>query len=218
MWDELTTKLNALGHGQKTKEEWKKPLTNWKSKTKAKAASINKHALGTGGGPKIVIILTTFEERLLQIMGKTSYEGNKENIERGLKRRKLFTESNVEMDNYSSTSSDAVTSEILSFRPQPTVHKPTTQCLNEIINFTPYQLIKKPTDRQTPPTPIHSYTSNLHLPPQNTFTHPHLNIYMKPFLLHHTASQNYVQIPWHSIQTSLNHTCIPQYCCPNNPQ
>ncbi|KAK4880235.1 hypothetical protein RN001_008381 [Aquatica leii] len=72
-----------------------KTLTDWKSKTKLKAATLIKDKFQTGGGPSKAINLTQYEERLLQIMGKSSYEGNPINIERGFRKRKLIDLDNV---------------------------------------------------------------------------------------------------------------------------
>lgn len=51
-------------------------MTDWKSKTKAKAASLKYQVTGTGGGPKVEIHLTDHEKRLLALMGNISYEGD----------------------------------------------------------------------------------------------------------------------------------------------
>ncbi|KAK4887416.1 hypothetical protein RN001_003687 [Aquatica leii] len=89
IWNQLTTALNSIGLGQKTKEEWKKTLMDWKSKTKSKAGLLTKEKVQTGGGPTTSIFRNEHEERLLNIMGKSSYEGNPTNLERGFRKRKL---------------------------------------------------------------------------------------------------------------------------------
>lgn len=76
---ELTDMLNSLDIGENT-EEWKK------CKSKAKAVSTSLHLGGKGGGPPPNIILTSFEENILAIMGKIAIEGNPKDVERGLKR------------------------------------------------------------------------------------------------------------------------------------
>lgn len=65
-------------------------VTDWKSKTKAKAGAITAHTSQTGGGESIAVTLSDNEKRLLNIMGKSSYQGNPENVERGFRKRKLF--------------------------------------------------------------------------------------------------------------------------------
>ncbi|KAF5281772.1 hypothetical protein FQA39_LY17691 [Lamprigera yunnana] len=89
LWDKLTILLNSIGMGQKTKDEWKKTLTDWRSKTKAKAGTLNTERMRTGGGPSTTINLSKYEETLLNIMAKSSYKGNPENIERGFRKRKV---------------------------------------------------------------------------------------------------------------------------------
>ncbi|KAK5650253.1 hypothetical protein RI129_001282 [Pyrocoelia pectoralis] len=76
LWKNLTTQLNGLGFGEKTVDEWKKTLADWKSKTKAKAAKINRSLIQTGGGSPTHISLTNNEEKLLTLMGHTSYKGD----------------------------------------------------------------------------------------------------------------------------------------------
>ncbi|XP_030764852.1 uncharacterized protein LOC115889077 [Sitophilus oryzae] len=82
-WKELTVMLNSPGMGEKKTEECKKTIIDWKSKTKAKAGSISTHLEGTGGGPPQNVTLTSFEERLLAIMGKVDAEGNPKVMEVG---------------------------------------------------------------------------------------------------------------------------------------
>uniref|UniRef100_A0A6P7GXW9 Regulatory protein zeste n=1 Tax=Diabrotica virgifera virgifera TaxID=50390 RepID=A0A6P7GXW9_DIAVI len=89
LWKQLSNKLNALGYGEKTTAEWKKTLTDWKSKVKGKAAGIKTYESKTGGGPSCSQQLSSYELRLLSIMGNSSYEGNPKNVEVGLKKRKL---------------------------------------------------------------------------------------------------------------------------------
>ncbi|KAF5299406.1 hypothetical protein FQA39_LY11552 [Lamprigera yunnana] len=76
LWKNLATHLNGLGFGEKTVDEWKKTLADWKSKTKAKAAKINQNLFQTGGGSPTHISLTNNEEKLLTLMGHTSYKGD----------------------------------------------------------------------------------------------------------------------------------------------
>ncbi|XP_072382191.1 uncharacterized protein [Diabrotica undecimpunctata] len=90
LWKQLSNKLNALGYGEKTTAEWKKTLIDWKSKVKGKAAGIKTYESKTGGGPSCSQQLSSYELRLLSIMGNPSYEGNPKNEEVGLKKRKLY--------------------------------------------------------------------------------------------------------------------------------
>lgn len=76
LWDQLCMRLNSLGHGSRNVEEWKKTLADWKSKTKKKASQNIKEYEKTGGGPSCAIPLTSFEERLIALMGKTSVYGD----------------------------------------------------------------------------------------------------------------------------------------------
>ncbi|KAJ8708190.1 hypothetical protein PYW08_010556 [Mythimna loreyi] len=76
LWSELVTILNSIGGGvNKSVEKWKKVWADWKSKTKKKALLIRRHASGTGGGPSNRQTLSSFEERVLAIMGNLAVEG-----------------------------------------------------------------------------------------------------------------------------------------------
>ncbi|XP_028151379.1 uncharacterized protein LOC114344754 [Diabrotica virgifera virgifera] len=69
LWKTVSTALNSLGYGQKTIDGWKKTLTDWKSKTKAKAASLRREQEKTGGGSSQLTPLSALEKRLLSLMG-----------------------------------------------------------------------------------------------------------------------------------------------------
>ncbi|CAD0198172.1 unnamed protein product [Chrysodeixis includens] len=71
LWRKLTNILNSVPGGvQKASDKWKKVWADWKSKTKKKAITIHRHRNETKGiGPRSKLSLTTFEERLLVIMG-----------------------------------------------------------------------------------------------------------------------------------------------------
>ncbi|KAG5864523.1 hypothetical protein JTB14_028259 [Gonioctena quinquepunctata] len=64
-------------------------LIDWKSKVKAKAGGIKSYESKTGGGPPCIEQLSSVENKLLCLMGKSSYEGNSQNNEVGLKKRRL---------------------------------------------------------------------------------------------------------------------------------
>ncbi|KAG5862404.1 hypothetical protein JTB14_030915 [Gonioctena quinquepunctata] len=81
--------MNSLGYGGKTMKEWKKTIIDWKSKIKAEAGGIRSYESKTGGGPPCIEQLSSIENRLLCLMGKSSYEGNPQNNEVGLKKRRL---------------------------------------------------------------------------------------------------------------------------------
>ncbi|KAF5292306.1 hypothetical protein FQA39_LY03340 [Lamprigera yunnana] len=76
-WEELTLQLNGIGGDGPvlTSEEWKKRFVDWKYATKAKYRKINTHRTGTGGGPRITISLTQFEERGLDVWGRVTVQG-----------------------------------------------------------------------------------------------------------------------------------------------
>lgn len=57
--------------------------SDWKTKTKKKASTINKNNQGTGGGPSTVRPLNPLEERVLRIIGIGSITGNQEVPEAG---------------------------------------------------------------------------------------------------------------------------------------
>nr|XP_022916080.1 uncharacterized protein LOC111425988 [Onthophagus taurus] len=59
LWTKAANALNSLGHGQKTVAQWRKAVTDWKAKTKAKLSK-----------PYHEIALTRTEKRLLTLMGK----------------------------------------------------------------------------------------------------------------------------------------------------
>ncbi|CAH1114805.1 unnamed protein product [Psylliodes chrysocephalus] len=78
MWQTLANILNDLGFGEKTTAEWRRALTDWKSKTKAKAAKLRMAQEGTGGGLSTALPLTDYEKRLLSLMGNFAVEGDGE--------------------------------------------------------------------------------------------------------------------------------------------
>ncbi|CAH1104433.1 unnamed protein product [Psylliodes chrysocephalus] len=69
--------------GKKTTAEWRRALTDWKSKTKAKAAKLRMAQEGTGGGLSTALPLTDCEKRLLSLMGNVAVEGDRGVIEFG---------------------------------------------------------------------------------------------------------------------------------------
>nr|CAI5858522.1 unnamed protein product [Callosobruchus analis] len=42
LWLKLANRLNSMGFGEKSLDSWRKALTDWKSKTKAKAVTIKR--------------------------------------------------------------------------------------------------------------------------------------------------------------------------------
>ncbi|CAG9763550.1 unnamed protein product [Ceutorhynchus assimilis] len=76
LWQNIASKLNSLGFGEKSVDGWRKTLTDWKSKTKNKATALKKEQQQTGGGPPQLPPLTPFEERLLLLMGTKALEGD----------------------------------------------------------------------------------------------------------------------------------------------
>ncbi|KAF5305411.1 hypothetical protein FQR65_LT07737 [Abscondita terminalis] len=77
LWQSVTSKLNSLGFGEKNVDGWRKTLTDWKSKTKAKAAALRRDQNKTGGGPPELPPLSTLEEKLLELMGTKALEGDR---------------------------------------------------------------------------------------------------------------------------------------------
>ncbi|CAG9771676.1 unnamed protein product [Ceutorhynchus assimilis] len=59
-------------------EGWRKALTDWKSKTKSKAAAIKREMQKTGGGSNDAPPLSILENKLLAIMGTKSVFGDEE--------------------------------------------------------------------------------------------------------------------------------------------
>ncbi|XP_050497713.1 uncharacterized protein LOC126878857 [Diabrotica virgifera virgifera] len=76
MWQTIANRLNSLGYGEKSVEGWRKTLTDWKSKTKAKAATLRRDQGQTGGGSPHLPPLSPLEERILSLMGVTAFMGN----------------------------------------------------------------------------------------------------------------------------------------------
>ncbi|KAJ8929635.1 hypothetical protein NQ314_011483 [Rhamnusium bicolor] len=104
LWTDLTEQLNALGYGEKTTEEWKKTLADWKCKTKSKAAKIRQNQRQTGGGvPQNIVILSHNEERLLALMGTTALEGDSE-MEYGIKRTISCSSSSIQNKSFTNQS------------------------------------------------------------------------------------------------------------------
>ncbi|KAI4455740.1 myb/sant-like dna-binding domain [Holotrichia oblita] len=77
LWELVTTTLNGLGYGTKSIEEWRRAVTDWKSKTKLKWSKIQKELSATGGENFKNVKLSDTEERLLNIMGRKSVEGDR---------------------------------------------------------------------------------------------------------------------------------------------
>ncbi|XP_030752077.1 uncharacterized protein LOC115879394 [Sitophilus oryzae] len=83
LWNQLATKLNAMGFGVRTVEKWKAAVTRWKSKVKSKAAQLRIEGEKTGGGPSKAIPLNDTEERLMALLGWRAATGDK-NVELGM--------------------------------------------------------------------------------------------------------------------------------------
>ncbi|KAJ8910039.1 hypothetical protein NQ315_003681 [Exocentrus adspersus] len=84
LWTSVATKLNSLGFGEKSVAEWRRAVTDWKSKTKAKASRLRLSSSQTGGGPVDATPLTPLENKLLLLMGKKGFEGNERVKEMGI--------------------------------------------------------------------------------------------------------------------------------------
>ncbi|CAG9773362.1 unnamed protein product [Ceutorhynchus assimilis] len=76
LWQKLTNDLNALGYGVLTVAEYKRRITDWKSKTKGKAVDLKTNLTRTGGGEGYHSGLSKIEQRLLALMGNKAYEGD----------------------------------------------------------------------------------------------------------------------------------------------
>ncbi|KAJ8913912.1 hypothetical protein NQ315_005709 [Exocentrus adspersus] len=84
LWTSVATKLNSLGFGEKCVAEWRRAVTDWKSKTKAKASRLRLSSSQTGGGPVDATPLTPLENKLLLLMGKKGFEGDEGVKEMGI--------------------------------------------------------------------------------------------------------------------------------------
>ncbi|KAI4461550.1 hypothetical protein MML48_5g00016716 [Holotrichia oblita] len=82
-WDELTLLLNGAGFGERSREKWQKTWTDLKSKSRSRAAQLKLQSNKTGGGEKESKELTVIEERILALIGPSSFEGTN-TPERGL--------------------------------------------------------------------------------------------------------------------------------------
>ncbi|KAI4459564.1 hypothetical protein MML48_6g00016803 [Holotrichia oblita] len=76
LWNRIVNQLNGLGHSTKTIEEWRKAVTDWKCKVKAKAAKLRNQQINTGGGEAKYPPLTNPEERFLKIIGCKGINGD----------------------------------------------------------------------------------------------------------------------------------------------
>ncbi|XP_018576986.1 uncharacterized protein LOC108915442 [Anoplophora glabripennis] len=76
LWKSIAIKLNSLGYGEKTINEWRRAVTDWKSKVKSKASRIRNSLLQTGGGSFDAPQLTPLEEKLLSLMGTKCIAGD----------------------------------------------------------------------------------------------------------------------------------------------
>ncbi|KAJ8913401.1 hypothetical protein NQ315_008794 [Exocentrus adspersus] len=77
IWKSVAQKLNGLGYGVKTVQEWRRAVTDWKCKVKSKASKLRAAAVQTGGGSTETPPLTPLEEKLLALMGTKCIEGDK---------------------------------------------------------------------------------------------------------------------------------------------
>ncbi|CAG9840671.1 unnamed protein product [Diabrotica balteata] len=75
LWEELAQLLNSLGEGSKPVEKWQKTWSDIKYSIKRKASAKKQDIAVTGGGPKVKPELNQLEERVINILGKTFYEG-----------------------------------------------------------------------------------------------------------------------------------------------
>ncbi|XP_072399675.1 uncharacterized protein [Diabrotica undecimpunctata] len=75
LWEELAQLLNSLGEGSKPVEKWQKTWSDIKYSIKRKASAKKQDIAATGGGPKVKPKLNQLEERVVNILGKTFYEG-----------------------------------------------------------------------------------------------------------------------------------------------
>ncbi|CAH1105449.1 unnamed protein product [Psylliodes chrysocephalus] len=76
LWKTVAARLNGLGYGEKTILEWRRALTDWKSKVKVKASKLRCSLTLTGGGSCDTPPLTGLEEKLLGLMGRKCLEGD----------------------------------------------------------------------------------------------------------------------------------------------
>ncbi|KAJ8927763.1 hypothetical protein NQ314_019767 [Rhamnusium bicolor] len=77
LWESVTLTLNAVpGASNKTWKQWRKAWADLKKNVKAKNSGINRHQLGTGGGPPLEIKLSDTEKEILSLQVSTSLSGN----------------------------------------------------------------------------------------------------------------------------------------------
>lgn len=86
LWETLVNQLNSLGYGALSIGEYKRRITDWKSKIKAKASTNIKDITKTGGGEGTPLVITRIEQRLLSLMGDRAIVGDKVE-ELGVKRK-----------------------------------------------------------------------------------------------------------------------------------
>ncbi|KAK9730346.1 Myb/SANT-like DNA-binding domain [Popillia japonica] len=107
LWNRIVNQLNSLGYGTKTIEEWRKAVTDWKCKVKAKAAKLRNQQINTGGGEAKYLPLTNPEERLLKIIGSKGINGDGV-PELGISVPGIVINETTEMQLFSNTSNQGI--------------------------------------------------------------------------------------------------------------
>ncbi|KAL5245920.1 hypothetical protein ACI65C_013328 [Semiaphis heraclei] len=77
MWEEIACKLNALPGADKSWEKWKKAWQDTKNTAKTKAAAIQRHSRGIGGGPPCNISLTEVQSDAIAQISEVAITGHK---------------------------------------------------------------------------------------------------------------------------------------------
>ncbi|XP_067119755.1 uncharacterized protein [Centruroides vittatus] len=80
-WQEIRDKVNCLADGPLIEvEQLKKRWSQWRSRTKSKAAALRKVILRTGGGKRSTPPLTDLEEKVLSLIGNEEFGLEEENL------------------------------------------------------------------------------------------------------------------------------------------
>ncbi|XP_067142720.1 uncharacterized protein [Centruroides vittatus] len=80
-WQEIRDKVNCLADGPLIEvEQLKKRWSQWRSRTKSKAAALRKDILRTGGGKRSTPPLTDLEEKVLSLIGNEEFGLEEENL------------------------------------------------------------------------------------------------------------------------------------------
>ncbi|XP_067625881.1 uncharacterized protein [Eurosta solidaginis] len=76
MWEQVTSKLNAMVGPSGTPDTWRESLRNWRKQLRSRARKFSAKRRKTGGGQNPVAELTDFEQQALEVFRIADVEGH----------------------------------------------------------------------------------------------------------------------------------------------